>query len=202
MVRSSAPPSRACALTASQTARRASRSRAAVGSSRTTSRGRPAKASATPRRRRSPPDRPPVCRRTIAPSSKRLVRTSGGKRPLEVRAHELDHLAHPEGRRKHDFLRRDPHLPARPWPPGILAEQLCGPAIGASQPEEQRERRRLSRPVRPEQRDDLAVPDRERDVIEGGERPEALAHSRELGHLHGAPSRRLRCSASIKRRTL
>ncbi len=202
VVRSSEPPSRACALTASQTARRASRSRAAVGSSRTTSRGRPAKASATPRRRRSPPDRPPVCRRTIAPSSKRSARTSAGSgRSKCARTSSITSRTRRVGG-KTTSCGATPELPSRAWSPGILAEQPRSAAIGAPQPEEQRERRRLPRPVRPEQGDDLAVTDRERDVVEGGERPEPLAHGRELGHLHGAPARRLRCSASIRRRTL
>src|SRR5581483_12489076 len=74
--------------------------------------------------------------------------------------------------------------------PEVAPEEGNGARIGCDQAEEHPQERALARAVRPEEAMDLAHPDTQVEVREGGDRAEALGHPGDLNrrrHLRRAP---------------
>src|SRR5262245_19888781 len=69
---------------------------------------------------------------------------------------------------------------ARPLDEGIAPEQLGGAVVGPDEPEQHPQRGRLARAVGTEVAVDVAGADREVDVVDGRERPEALDQAARL----------------------
>ena len=140
----------------------------AVGSSRTSSSGRPMSASASPSRCFSPPERRRyrvVAERARSTASRSASGSSGSRKKPGVQAQDLarrgpvvdaallEHQPQPRPQR--------PPVPRR-----VEAQHPHGPAVDAAVPLEDLDRRGLARAVGPEEREQLAAANLERDVVE------------------------------------
>ena len=98
-------------------------------------------------------------------------------------------LGHAQRVREAHVLGCHPHVRARVATVGVAAEQEGATLVRAPQPEEHGDRRRLPGAVRTEQRDDLALFDGERGLVDGGEVAEPLRHALEQRRCQDGASR-------------
>ena len=119
---------------------------------------------------------------------------------------ELHDLAPRQGVGKGDLLGEEGEAPARGRLRGGPSVDEDLPRRGVDEAGDGLEAGRLSRPVRPEERDDLAGPDLERDAVHGDLRAVGLSEAVEADHAgplsHAAGRRRPRTRSAVPRRNV